>query len=116
MEGPAGRGGAIRGVGILGTEPVCATTGRGAPGPGAAEPGMVAVGTAAGAGLEVSPTPGGMGCRGPERICPGLGAGGAGLTGMEAPRLIVGVSGPAWEPVANGGRSGGASRAGADSS
>src|SRR6185436_12826419 len=104
--GPAGRAGVMRGVGILGTELVWTTPGRGAAGAGVAT-------TAA--GRETS-LPGGIGCRGPDRICPGLGAGGAGFTGIEAPRPIGGVSGTAGDPVAKGGRRGGASRAGADSS
>ena len=53
---------------------------------------------------------GGRGCRGPERICPGRGAGGAGLAGMGIPRgAIGGVNGG---PDDNGGRKG-AERVGA---
>jgi hypothetical protein len=53
---------------------------------------------------------GAIGWRGPERICPGLGAGGAGLAGIGIPRgAMGGVSGG---PDDNGGRNG-AERVGA---
>ncbi len=48
---------------------------------------------------------GGKGCRGPEIICPGFGAGGAGRAGVGAPRLATGgISGP--PPPPRGGRNG----------
>ena len=59
-----------------------------------------------------------MGCRGPDKICPGLGAGGAAGTGraaMVGARLTMGGfnrapgADPAW-PDASGGRSGNAER------
>jgi len=52
--------------------------------------------------------PEGRGWRGPERICPGLGGGGAGLTGIVAPRAMVCETkgGTNGDPVAKGGRKG----------
>jgi hypothetical protein len=60
--------------------------------------------------LGASVTPGGMGCRGPERICPGLGAGGAGRLGMIAVRLRIPAGDAAPGPLASGGRKGWAAR------
>jgi len=114
-DGPgriAGRGGA----GNAGTVPA-----RGVP-PGIAVPGIVAGGGAPmpGPGLNASATSGGRGCRGPDKICPGLGGGGAVRTGMTGPRLtgMLGIAGPVGCPMgcplaANGGRNGKAGRTGA---
>lgn len=63
----------------------------------------------AGAGLGASETAGGIGWRGPERICPGLGGGGAERDGITGPRF----AGAPGCPVANGGRNGNAGRTGA---
>jgi hypothetical protein len=115
-DGPgraAGRGGA----GIAGTVP-----GRGAPGIA-----MAGGAPAPGAGLGASATPGGSGCRGPDKICPGLGGGGAERAGMAGPRLtgILGIAGrpvgcplvcPMGCPVDKGGRRGNAERTGAGGS
>lgn len=114
----AGRGGA----GIAGTAP-----GRGAPGTMA---GGAAAGEApaAGADFSASVTSGGSGCRGPDKICPGLGAGGAVRGCRTGPRLtgtlgsgggigIVGAAaypkgGVSGCPVAKGGRRGAIARTG----
>lgn len=115
----AGRGGA----GIAGTAP-----GRGAPGTmagGAAAGEALAVG----ADFSASVTSGGSGCRGPDKICPGLGAGGAVRGCRTEPRRtgmlgdggagggtgIVGVAaypkgGVSGCPVAKGGRRGAVAR------
>jgi hypothetical protein len=69
---------------------------------------------AAGAVLGVS-TIGGIGWRGPERICPGRGGGGAERDGITGPRL-AGAFGPPGCPVAKGGRNGNAERTGAGAS
>jgi len=76
------------------------------PGPGV--PGaMPADGTPiAGGVLGTSVTPGGIGCRGPERICPGLGAGGAGRLGMTEVRFKTPAGDAAPGPLASGGRKG----------
>jgi hypothetical protein len=96
-----------RGVGMLGI-----VDGRGAPGDTAedAADGCPSEGGAFGA----SGSEGDIGCRGPEIICPGRGVGGAGFTGIAAPRLT------GWEcgadgPVESGGRNGAIERAGAAS-
>ena len=48
----------------------------------------------------------GMGCRGPERICPGRGAGGMGRAGIAGIALVGrGAIRVAW-PLASGGRNG----------
>ncbi len=87
----AGRGGA----GIAGTAPDVATLGRGTPGTMA---GGAAAGEAPtdGADFSASVTSGGSGCLGPDKICPGLGAGGAARGWITGPRLtgMLG-SGPA---------------------
>jgi hypothetical protein len=108
--GTAGRRGCCRGAGALGIG-----AGRGAPGVAACEltPGIDIEGGVFG----MSATPGGSGWRGPERICPGLGADGTGLAGIGAPREMGGairmdgacnggVIGAPGCPVASGGRSG----------
>jgi hypothetical protein len=110
------------GIGIVGT----AAPGRGAPGvvimtggagaEGAvwAAGGGVLIGAlAAGAGRGVSS--GGSGWRGPERICPGRGAGGPERDGITGPRFAGAFGPPGW-PVANGGRNGNAGRTGAGAS
>lgn len=120
----AGRGGA----GMDGTAP-----GRGTPGTsvGAATKGET---LAAGAGFSASTTSGGSGCLGPDKICPGLGAGGAVRVWIMGPRLtgILGSDGSAAGggtgpvcavacskggvsgcPVARGGRRGNVGRIGA---
>ena len=91
--------GAGRGVGILGIEPA---TGRGAPGV-----------TIEGGALDRSSSPGGKGCRGPDRIWPGRGAG-TGLAGMAEPRPATG--GTTACPAASGGRNGCAERGAGNSS
>jgi hypothetical protein len=68
-----------------------------------------------GEGLGASAVAGGMGCRGPERIWPGLGGGGAGRDGITAPR-VVGAAGAVDCPVASGGRKGDAGRTGGGAS
>jgi hypothetical protein len=61
--------------------------GRGVPGvAGAGASGMECWGTLLGASD-------GIGCRGPVRICPGFGAGGAGLDGIGIPRGAKGIVG-----------------------
>jgi len=95
-----------RGVGMLGI-----VDGRGAPGD-------IADGAADGCPSEAgafgaSGSDGDIGCRGPEIICPGRGVGGAGFTGIDAPRLTGGDMCGAEGPVASGGRSGAVERAGA---
>src|SRR6185312_6922828 len=110
------------GIGIVGT----AAPGRGAPGVviivgGAGAEGAVC---ATGAGAEIgrlgagevrAVSSGGMGWRGPERICPGRGGGGAERDGITGPRFTGALGPPGW-PVANGGRSGDAGRTGAGAS
>lgn len=106
------------GIGIVGT----AAPGRGAPGVVIIEGGAGAEGAAcaagggligalAGEGLAVSA----IGWRGPERICPGRGGGGAERDGITGPRL-AGAFGPPGCPVASGGRNGNAGRTGAGAS
>ena len=73
--------------------------------------GRGAAGTPSGDTRRASPAGDGSGCRGPERICPGLGTGGAGLAGIGIPRgAAVGATGG---PEANGGRKGCAAGRGA---
>jgi hypothetical protein len=76
-----------------------ATGGRGgAPG--------VASGAALSAVLGANKGALGIGCRGPERICPGRGAGGMGRAGIAGIALAGrGAIGVAW-PLASGGRKG----------
>ena len=108
-----GRSAGLGGTGIVGTAP-----GRGAPR-------TAAPGTGAPGGFNASATSGGRGCRGPERICPGLGGGGPVRAGMTGPRpngipgAEAGADGAAPAcprggvrgcPVASGGRSGNAER------
>ena len=100
------------GIGMFGT----AALGRGAPGvviiAGGTEAGVAGALTGAliaGAGFGVSDTAGGIGWRGPDRICPGLGGGGAERDGITGPRF----AGAPGCPVANGGRNGNAGRTGA---
>jgi hypothetical protein len=105
------------GIGIVGT----AAPGLGAPGvviiTGGAGADAAACGAgligalAAGEGLAVSA----IGWRGPERICPGRGGGGAERDGITGPRL-AGAFAPPGCPVANGGRNGNAGRTGAGAS
>jgi hypothetical protein len=105
--GAAGRGIGRAGPGMLGAAPglkicpgdgVCPEdgAGRGAPG---------AVSVRASTGAE------GNGCLGPERICPGLGAGGVGRAGIGIPRGAIG--GESGGPEASGGRKGADRGAGA---
>jgi len=68
-----------------------------------------------GAGFGASPIAGGIGWRGPERICPGFGGGGAAREGITGPRL-AGVPGAPAGPVAKGGRNGNTGRTGAGAS
>ena len=68
-----------------------------------------------GAALGASAMAGGMGWRGPERICPGRGGGGAEREGITGPRLAAALGAPGC-PVANGGRNGNAGRTGAGAS
>lgn len=70
--------------------------GRGAP--GLIKPGLAIKGGAFGA----SPTPAGIGCRGPDKICPGLGAGGTGLPATAEPRAGLGADGLGAPGVAAG--------------
>lgn len=76
--------------------------------PGLGVPGATLAGgmPIADAVLGTSVTPGGMGCRGPERICPGFGAGGVGRLGMTEVRLKTPVGDAAPGPLASGGRNG----------
>jgi hypothetical protein len=102
--GAAGLIGAGRGVGILGTELAATGPGigtvRGAPGAGGG----------GGGAFGASPIAAGRGCRGPDRICPGRGAG-TGRAGIAEPR--GGARGGAIGcPVDNGGRSGFTGRTG----
>ena len=113
------------GIGIVGT----GALGRGTPGVVIITGGAGAEGAACGAGggaligagafavgsvLAVSAI-GGIGWRGPERICPGRGAGGPERDGITGPRL-AGAFGPPGCPVASGGRNGNAGRTGAGAS
>ena len=90
-------------------------TGRAGTPPGPRVPGAMLAGgtTIAGGVLGASVTPGGMGCRGPERICPGLGVGGAGRLGITALRFTMPGGDAAPSPLASGGRKGWAARAAA---
>ena len=115
------------GIGIVGT----AALGRGAPGvviitgaagvEGAActdcggAPIVALTPGALTAGVVLAVFSGGIGWRGPERICPGRGGGGAERDGITGPRL-AGAFGPPGCPVANGGRNGNAGRTGAGAS
>lgn len=104
----AGGGGALIGALTPGT----LIPGALAPGtlaPGARTPGALA------AGEVLAVSSGGKGWRGPERICPGRGGGGAERDGITGPRL-AGAFGPPGCPVANGGRNGNAGRTGAGAS
>ena len=82
--------------------------------PGELTPGARTPGTLA-AGEVLAVSSGGKGWRGPERICPGRGGGGAERDGITGPRL-AGAFGPPGCPVANGGRNGNAGRTGAGAS
>jgi hypothetical protein len=128
-----GRSAGRAGIGIVGTP----APGRGAPGVVIITGGAGADGTACAAGGRAlvralgpgapSPDPlaagevlgvsaiGGIGWRGPERICPGRGAGGPERDGITGPRL-AGAFGPPSCPVASGGRNGKAGRTGAGAS
>ena len=109
------------GIGIVGT----AAPGRGAPGVVIITGGAGAEGAACAAGGAPTGAPaagevlavssGGSGWRGPERICPGRGGGGAERDGITGPRLAGAFGPPGW-PVANGGRNGNAGRTGAGAS
>jgi hypothetical protein len=111
------------GIGIVGT----AVPGRGAPGVVIMTGGADGAGDAGAAGdgaLTGALTPGaalvgggigGIGCRGPDRICPGLGGGGAERDGITGPRLTGAPPAPGC-PVANGGRNGKVGRTGAGAS
>jgi hypothetical protein len=110
--GPAGRSGCAgrKGAGILGTGLL-----------GITEPGRGAIGAdgeCRGAAWPSAgvPSPDGSGCRGPVRIWPGLGAGGAGREGIKVPRGVPGETrgGTIGAPVASGGRIGAAGRTGAE--
>ena len=89
----------LRGVGMLGTG-FAGAAGRGGPGI-----------TIAGGAFGTSITPAGIGCRGPDRICPGFGEG-TGLAGIGALRETGGLSGMAGGPggrppvAESGGRNG----------
>jgi hypothetical protein len=127
--GPDGGGGAApgkgraagrAGVGIVGTAgPVRRAPGvvtivgtAGADG-GAGEASALAPGVALGASaVGASAAIGGMGWRGPERICPGRGGGGAERDGITGPRLNGAPGCPVGCPVAKGGRNGNAGRTG----
>jgi hypothetical protein len=78
VGGEGGRGPGRGGVGILG-----GAIGRGVPGV-ACGGGIACCGTLRGASE-------GIGCRGPVRICPGRGAGGAGFDGIGNPRGAAGM-------------------------
>jgi hypothetical protein len=65
---------------------------------GLGAPGVAIKGGAFGA----SPTPAGIGCLGPDKICPGLGAGGMGLEGIAEPRTGLGADGLGAPGVAAG--------------
>jgi len=85
--------------------------GRAAPGAGRAGvgAGRGAPGIATDGGVfGISPIPAGSGWRGPERICPGFGAGalGTGFAGIAAPRDTGGTTALGVPPAAKGGRSG----------
>ena len=93
--GAGGRGAGRGGIGMLAT-----AAGRGAPG-------EAACGVRGNAGaFPRSPRPAGSGWRGPERICPGLGAG-TGLAGMAEPRVSTAGAGAIAGPPADGPASGG---------
>ncbi len=126
--GTGGRGAGVLGVGMLGIGAAEAGAGRRGldPGPCAAgaigeepkgdEDGAVLAGEGKDGGCEIPGpgawNPGGIGCLGPVRICPGLGGGGAGLDGIGMPRGPGVASGGAigWPP-ASGGRKGAMGRA-----
>ena len=109
------------GIGIVGT----AAPGRGAPGvvtitggagaEGAAGGGALIAEGALAAGEVLAVSSGGIGWRGPDRICPGRGAGGPERDGITGPRF-AGAFAPPGCPVANGGRNGNAGRTGAGAS
>ena len=95
-DGEPGRAIGRGGVGMAGTLP-----GLGVPGA------MLAGGIPIADGvLGTSATPGGIGCRGPERICPGFGAGGAGRLGIMEARFKIPAGDAAPGPLASGGRNG----------
>jgi hypothetical protein len=79
-----GRGPGRGGVGMLG---MGLAIGRGVPG--------VACCGIGNCGAAVLGASDGIGCRGPVRICPGLGAGGAGREGIGIPRGLAGIGGGA---------------------
>lgn len=108
----AGAAGAGRIAGRGGAGKEGALPGLGAPGVRLADGGAAAAAGEAGAVLGASAIPGGSGCRGPERICPGLAGGGTGRDGITGPRLPA-AGGTAGWPVASGGRKGNAGRTGA---
>ena len=118
IPGAGGPGGGIAtpGVGAAGLGRITGRGGAGREGAalGRAAPGVVieAGAAAEGPGLGASATPGGSGCRGPDKICPGRAAGGAGRDGITGPRF-AGACGTLGWPVASGGRKGNAGRAGA---
>jgi len=110
------------GIGIVGTAApgrgapgvVIITGGAGADGAACAAGGGVLIGVL-GAGEVLAVSSGGSGWRGPERICPGRGAGGPERDGITGPRFAGAFGPPGW-PVANGGRNGNAGRTGAGAS
>jgi hypothetical protein len=121
-----GLNGGRAGIGIVDT----AALGRGAPGVviitgGAGVEGAACAaggaliaklaGGALAAGEVLAVSSGGIGWRGPDRICPGRGGGGAERDGITGPRF-AGAFGPPGCPVANGGRNGNAGRTGAGAS
>jgi hypothetical protein len=115
--GGAGGGIATPGVGAAGLGRIAGRGGTGREGaaPGRGAPGVViADGCAADieAALGASATPGGSGCLGPDKICPGRAGGGTGRDGITGPRF-AGVCGTLGCPVASGGRKGNAGRTGA---
>ncbi len=100
--GAAGRGIGRAGPGMLGTVPglrICPGDGAGRGVAGASDDVRASAGEA------------GKGCLGPERIWPGLGAGGLGRAGIGIPRGAIG--GESGGPEASGGRKGADRGAGA---
>ena len=63
----------------------------GADGRGA--PGLTKLGLAIRGAFAASPMPAGRGCLGPDKICPGLGAGGTGLPAIADPLAGLGEEG-----------------------
>ncbi len=94
--GTGGRGAGALGIGMLGIGAPGAGAGRSGLDPGPCAAGAISDeprddgGAVLGGGCEIPGpavwTPGGIGCLGPVRICPGLGGGGAGLEGIGMPR------------------------------